>query len=163
MYSLLPPATVPLPIWVVKNGICSRRTKPPRPAVLRGRLAAAPSMISGRFASRIMPAARSSALRCATGHLDRMHRHHRYRRRRLSRDILGQFEQHRPRPLLHRDPERVAHQGRNGTGTDDLPCDSLVSGLNAPTTSTIWNRACRLLMMPFCPVIMIIGMAPSSA
>ena len=41
--------------------------------------------------------------------------------------------------------------------------DSLVSGLNALTTSTIWNLACRLLMMPFCPVIMIIGMAPSSA
>jgi hypothetical protein len=41
--------------------------------------------------------------------------------------------------------------------------DSLVSGLKALTTSTIWNRAWRLLMMPFWPVIMIIGMAPSGA
>ena len=41
--------------------------------------------------------------------------------------------------------------------------ESLVSGLKALTTSTIWNFACRLLMMPFWPVSMIIGMAPSRA
>ena len=41
--------------------------------------------------------------------------------------------------------------------------DSLVNGLKALTTSTIWKRACRLLMIPFWPVIMIIGIAPRSA
>ena len=37
--------------------------------------------------------------------------------------------------------------------------ESLVMGLKAVTTSTIWNRACRLLMMPFCPVSITIGIA----
>ena len=41
--------------------------------------------------------------------------------------------------------------------------DSLVSGLNAPTTSTIWKRAWRLLWIAFCPVIITIGIAPSRA
>ena len=41
--------------------------------------------------------------------------------------------------------------------------DSLVSGRIDATTSTTWNRACRDDRMPFWPVIMIIGMAPSSA
>ncbi len=41
--------------------------------------------------------------------------------------------------------------------------DSLVSGLNALTTSTIWNRAWRLVWIAFCPVIITIGMAPSRA
>ena len=41
--------------------------------------------------------------------------------------------------------------------------DSLVSGLKVLTMSTIWNRAWRLLMMPFWPVIITIGMAPSNA
>ena len=36
--------------------------------------------------------------------------------------------------------------------------ESFVSGLKALTTSTIWNFAWRLLMMPFWPVSMIIGM-----
>jgi hypothetical protein len=37
---------------------------------------------------------------------------------------------------------------------------SLVSGFMAATVSTIWKRACRLPMIPFCPVIITIGMAP---
>ena len=36
----------------------------------------------------------------------------------------------------------------------------LVSGRIAPTTSTIWNRAWRLLRIAFWPVIITIGMAP---
>ena len=36
----------------------------------------------------------------------------------------------------------------------------LVSGRIEAMTSTIWNRACLALMIGFCPVIMIIGMAP---
>ncbi|MNI44357.1 hypothetical protein D3C73_987290 [compost metagenome] len=39
----------------------------------------------------------------------------------------------------------------------------LVSGFIVPTISTIWKRACLLATMPFCPVIMITGHAPSSA
>ena len=58
---------MPLPICVVKNGMRVRRTKPASPVVERGRLAAAPSITSGRSAPRIISAARSSAARCATG------------------------------------------------------------------------------------------------
>ena len=39
----------------------------------------------------------------------------------------------------------------------------LVSGFIVATMSTIWNRACRLDMIPFCPVSRIIGMAPRCA
>ena len=38
--------------------------------------------------------------------------------------------------------------------------DDLVSGLMVATMSTIWNRACRLLLIAFWPVISTIGMAP---
>lgn len=31
--------------------------------------------------------------------------------------------------------------------------DNFVIGLKALTTSTIWNCACRLLMMPLCPAL----------
>ena len=36
----------------------------------------------------------------------------------------------------------------------------LVSGRIDAITSTIWKRACLAVMIAFCPVIMIIGMAP---
>jgi hypothetical protein len=38
----------------------------------------------------------------------------------VGRDILGQFEMHRARPLLPRDPEGVANQSRNALRGDDL-------------------------------------------
>ena len=41
--------TAPLPIWVLKNGMPVRRTKSESGSTRRGRLAAAPSMISGRL------------------------------------------------------------------------------------------------------------------
>ena len=40
---------------------------------------------------------------------------------------------------------------------------SLVSGFMAATVSIIWKRAWRLPMMPFCPVIITMGMAPRCA
>ena len=39
----------------------------------------------------------------------------------------------------------------------------LVRGRMVATMSTIWNRACRLDMIPFCPVIITIGIAPRCA
>ena len=39
---------------------------------------------------------------------------------------------------------------------------SLVSGFIAAAVSTIWNRAWRLPMMPFWPVIIAIGIAPDA-
>ena len=39
----------------------------------------------------------------------------------------------------------------------------LVSGRIVATMSTTWNRACRLDMIPFCPVSRIIGIAPRCA
>jgi hypothetical protein len=40
----------------------------------------------------------------------------------VGRDILGQFEMDRSRPLLLRDPEGVANQRRNAVRRDDLGC-----------------------------------------
>jgi len=42
-------------------------------------------------------------------------------------------------------------------------CASLVSGFIAATMSTIWKRAWRDVRMPFCPVIITIGIAPTWA
>ena len=39
----------------------------------------------------------------------------------------------------------------------------LVKGFIVAIMSTIWNRACRLLMIPFWPVSRTIGMAPRCA
>ena len=38
----------------------------------------------------------------------------------LGRDVLRQFEVHRPGPLLHRDPEGIPHDGRDAGRADDL-------------------------------------------
>jgi hypothetical protein len=40
----------------------------------------------------------------------------------VGRDILGQFQMHRARPLLLRDPEGVANQRRDRRRGDDLRC-----------------------------------------
>ncbi len=48
MYSWEPPATAPLPIWVLQNGMPTRRTNSDKGSARCGLLAAAPSMISGR-------------------------------------------------------------------------------------------------------------------
>ena len=41
--------------------------------------------------------------------------------------------------------------------------DIFVSGFIVATMSTIWNRACRAVMIAFWPVIITIGMAPRCA
>ena len=41
--------------------------------------------------------------------------------------------------------------------------ENLVSGFIVATMSTIWNRACWLLLIAFWPVIKIIGIAPRCA
>ena len=94
--------------------------------------------------------------------LDRVRRDQRHVGRLVAGDVLGQFQMHRPRPLLHRDAEGLAHHVGMVAGL--TICRAiLVSGRIVETMSTIWNRACRLDRMPFCPVSMIIGMAPSCA
>ena len=52
--------------------------------------------------------------------LDRMRRHHGKIRSFLARDIFRQFQVNRPRPLLHRHAESVAHEGGDGTRAHDL-------------------------------------------
>jgi hypothetical protein len=52
--------------------------------------------------------------------LDRVRRHQRQVRRLLAGDVLGQFQVHRPGPLLHRHPERVAHEGWDRRRAHDL-------------------------------------------
>ena len=81
----------------------------------------------------------------------------------VGRDVLGQFEMHRARPLLLRDPERVADQGRDALRGLTICVAILVSGRMVATMSTIWKRACRLLRIAFWPVIMTIGIAPRCA
>jgi hypothetical protein len=63
---------------------------------------------------------------------------------------------HGPRPLFDRDAEGIAHDGGDRGGRRVI----LVSGRIAPTISTIWKRACRALLIAFCPVIISIGIAP---
>ena len=113
-----------------------------------GREAAAPSMISGRSAFRIIAAARSSALRVATG---------------ISIGCTGIGSSSGARsPAMSSGSSSSTGPGRSSIATRNASrttvgmvaqltiCRlSLVSGLNALTTSTIWKRACRLLMIPF--------------
>ena len=153
---------MPLPICVVKNGMRVRRTKPPRSLVERGRLAAAPSMISGRLALRIISAARSIACRLRDRDLHRMRRNDlglALLRRRCLRAVRGE-------------PGRAALPSRRGThrarwsesdDADTICRAILVTGRIELITSTIWNFACREDRMPFCPVRMIMGMAPRCA
>jgi hypothetical protein len=159
MYRLAPLGTVPLPIWVVKKGICVRRTKPANPEVERGRDAAAPSMISGRLAARITAAARSSASRCATG---------------VSIGCTAIGSRSGPSSPAtssgsssNTGPGRSSMAMRKASRTTvgmlaavAICRDGFVSGLKALTMSTIWKRAWRLVWIAFCPVIITVGIAP---
>ena len=108
------------------------------------------------------PAARSSAAGVRHRHLDRVRRHQRHVRRFFAGDVLGQLQVHRPRPLLL--ATRNASRTKVGMVAVLTICRAiLVSGVMVATTSTIWNRACRLVMIPFWPVIMTIGIAPRCA
>ena len=156
----MPPVTAPLPICVLKKGMprAPHELREQR-ARQRGRLAAAPSMISGRFAARIIAAvaierrrrgdrpSRSDAAAPADG------------LGLLVGDIFGQLEMHRAGPLFLGDAEGLAHEGGDGGG-ETIWRVILVSGLIAATMSTIWKRACRAVMIAFWPVIISIGMAP---
>ena len=56
---------------------------------------------------------------------------------------------------------RKASRTRRGMEAPLTICRAiLVIGRMTEMVSTIWNRAWRLNRMPFCPVSMIIGMAP---
>ena len=66
----------------------------------------------------------------------------------LAGDVLRQFELHRAGPLLH--ATRNASRTRAGMlAVLTIWRESLVSGFIAAITSTIWKRACRLLMIAF--------------
>ena len=110
--------TAPLPIWVLKKGMPSRRTNCDSGSASCGRLAPAPSITSGRCAAAIMAAARSIATARRHRQFDRMRRND-LGLGLVAGDILGQFEMHRARPLLLRHAEGVAHQGRNALRRDD--------------------------------------------
>ena len=93
-----------------------------------------------------------------------MRRHHAARLGVSSRgDVFRQLQMHRPRPLLLRDPEGLAHDASGSWPRLTIWRDILVSGFIAAMMSTIWKRACRPLMIAFWPVIMTIGMAPRCA
>ena len=139
-----------------------RRTNSVSPAVRRGRLAAAPSITSGRLAARIIAAARSSAARRRDRQLDRVRRHH-------GRSGASS-------PAMSSGSSRCTGPGRSSIATRNASRTmvgmvavltiwrvNLVSGFIVATMSTIWNRACLRLLIPFWPVIRIIGMAPRCA
>ena len=132
------------------------------PAVSRGRLAAAPSITSGRSAARIIAAARSSAAGGATG------------------SSIGcggtSGRSGASSPAMSSGSSRCTGPGRSSMATRNASRTKvgivavltiwrviLVSGRIVATMSTIWKRACRLLMIPFWPVIMTIGIAPRCA
>jgi hypothetical protein len=158
----VPPATVPLPIWVLKNGMRVRRMNSTRPVAKRGRLDAAPSITSGRCASRIIAAARARAAGGATG---------------SSIGCGGTIAMSAAAsPAISSGSSRCTGPGRSSIATRNASRTSvgmvavltiwrvdLVSGRIVATMSTIWKRACRLPMIPFWPVIMTIGIAPRCA
>lgn len=139
-----------------------RRTKLAIPWVDRGRLVAAPIITSGRFAAEIISAARSSAPRWATG---------------ISIGWIGiTGTAGTSSPAMSSGSSRCTGPGRSSIATRKalrttvgmlealtICRDSFVSGFMVATTSTIWKRACRLLMIGFWPVIRIIGIAPRCA
>ena len=67
MYRPEPPATAPLPICVVKNGMPARNTKADSASLDCGRDAADAIINNGRLALRMISAARSSASGLAMG------------------------------------------------------------------------------------------------
>jgi len=67
----------------------------------RVRDAAAPSMIKGRFALRIISAARFQRGTMGDRNLNRVLPHHGYIFGFLTGDVLRQFQQNRARPLFH--------------------------------------------------------------
>jgi hypothetical protein len=94
--------------------------------------------------------------------LDRVHGHHREVVGVLAGDVFRQLEQHRAGPLLHSDPERVAHQRRDAARADDL-AGQLGQGTERAHHIHDLEARLRLVWMPFCPVIITMGIAPSSA
>ena len=114
MYRLDPPVTAPLPICVLKNGMRVRRTKLDS-GIDELRAVAAGADHDERALGRKDHLGRAiEGRRMGDRALDRMDGHDRRVSRidLLRRDVLRQFEVHRARPFLHRDPERIAHDGR---------------------------------------------------
>ena len=112
--------TAPLPIWVLKNGIWTRshefrqRLREARPARGRAQHDQRPLGLEDQLGRPVERRARGDR------RVDRMRRDRSHVRPRLVGDVLRQFEMHRARPLLLRDPERLAHQRGNGRRADDL-------------------------------------------
>jgi hypothetical protein len=67
---------------------------------------------------------------------------------------------HRPRPFLLCKTKGFADGRGNSRRADDL---ARVSGAMVATISTTWKRPRLRLRIPFWPVIMTIGIAPSNA
>src|ERR1700730_17290305 len=66
----------------------------------------------------------------------------------ITGNVLGQLQMHRTRPFLLRDAECVTHQSRMLAALT-IWRDNLVSGRIEAMTSTIWNRACLLVLIGF--------------
>jgi hypothetical protein len=111
--------TAPFPIWVLKKGIMHRRNE------RRQRLGKLRAARRGAQHDEWPVGSRDHGCGAFDGHgrrnrkLDDM-RGNDFGCGFVGRDILGQFEMHRARPLLLRDPEGVANQGRNTLRGDDL-------------------------------------------
>ena len=154
-------APSPLPIWVLKNGMPVRRTNSVRPAGQarpagggaehHQRPLGRQDHLGGAVerGRRARPAARSGAAAPAARPVDL-----------LAGDVLGQLEVHRPGPLLRRHAERVAHQGRDAGGADDLARRAWSAASSSRPCRRSGSAPARLLMIAFWPVIMIIGIAP---
>ena len=155
--------TVPLPICVLKKGIWVRRDEV--------RQAGAQARAAGGGAQHHQ---RPLGLE---DHLGRAVERRRRRYRHARSDAAAPWEDQelpRPRylPAIPDEPALAAPPWPRGkrrarrwgwSPRSRSGGSILVSGRIVATMSTIWKRACRLVMIPFWPVIRIIGMAPRYA
>ncbi len=162
MYSPEPPATAPLPICVVKNGMPARCTKADSASLDCGRDAAEAIISSGRLAPRMISAARSSASGLAIGRSTAWVGMRDTPSTSVAAMSSGSSSSTGPGRSSW--ATRKASRTMVGMVRAETICRaSLVSGFIVLTMSTIWKRACLLATMPFWPVIMMTGHAPSSA
>jgi hypothetical protein len=154
-------STTPLPIWVVKNGMPSLSTNSRSILLVVLRIEAAPTISSGRLALAMASTACAMALSSATGRrecaLGMMIAS-------LCSSAMSSGSSRCVAPGRSSSARRKASRTRAGMLSEATIClVYLVSGFIMSTMSTIWKCPCLLALTGFCPVIIIIGIAPSWA
>ena len=154
-------STTPLPIWVLKNGMPVRSMSALSAREVLLRFAPAPSMSRGRRATEIASIARATAPSSAT---DRRAKLGAIGARSVVSRATSSGSSRWTAPGRSSCARRNASRTRAATeSADTMVCVYLVRGRIIGTTSTSWNCPCLLVRIGFWPVIISIGIAPSSA